>query len=189
MELDANIRRATRATLRTAAIPPPDAFLQSSESFLAAWDDHEEVRPAVIGKYLHGRITLDLAFSCFFLFARRGRLFRWAVRSSRLQIQYVLPDIISEARLTLLKFSALQFYTQEVNFLTFFFDLLSFLTKNSESIPIMGVRSLAGESHHSTTSSCYLSQTGMTLVLPPENTSYNWTNKILCRTLLLTGWL
>lgn len=44
-ELDANIRRATRATLRTAAIPPPDAFLQSSESFLAAWDDHEELSP------------------------------------------------------------------------------------------------------------------------------------------------
>lgn len=42
-ELDADIRRTTRATLRTVASPPPSHFLKSAESFLAAWDDVGEV--------------------------------------------------------------------------------------------------------------------------------------------------
>lgn len=42
-ELDRDIRRTVRATLRTKDSPPPDAFLQSPESFLAAWDHVEEV--------------------------------------------------------------------------------------------------------------------------------------------------
>ena len=41
-ELDADIRRTVRATLRTVASPPPGHFLKSADSFLAAWKDVEE---------------------------------------------------------------------------------------------------------------------------------------------------
>lgn len=43
-ELDQDIRRTVRATLRTVASPPPDTFLTSNVSFLSAWDSVEEVR-------------------------------------------------------------------------------------------------------------------------------------------------
>ncbi|KAG6816120.1 hypothetical protein H0H87_008470 [Tephrocybe sp. NHM501043] len=42
-ELDRDIRRTVRATLRTVDSPPPDAYLQSADSFLAAWDDIDEI--------------------------------------------------------------------------------------------------------------------------------------------------
>lgn len=44
-ELDADIRRTIRATLRTVASPPPSDFLRSSESFLVGWDDVKEIDP------------------------------------------------------------------------------------------------------------------------------------------------
>ena len=43
VELDQNIRRSVRATLRTVTSPPPDAFLKSNKSFLSAWDGVEQV--------------------------------------------------------------------------------------------------------------------------------------------------
>jgi len=42
-ELDRDIRRSIRATLRTVNSPPPDAYLRSTESFLGAYSDLEEV--------------------------------------------------------------------------------------------------------------------------------------------------
>lgn len=45
-ELDRDIRRTIRATLRTVSSPPPDAYLQSQDSFLDAWGHIEEI-PAV----------------------------------------------------------------------------------------------------------------------------------------------
>lgn len=42
-ELDKDIRRAVRGTLRTAASPPPSDFLRSNETFMGAWDHVEEV--------------------------------------------------------------------------------------------------------------------------------------------------
>jgi len=42
-ELDKDIRRTTRATLRTAKSHPPASFLKEEHSFLAAWDEVEEV--------------------------------------------------------------------------------------------------------------------------------------------------
>ncbi|KIM42734.1 hypothetical protein M413DRAFT_444402 [Hebeloma cylindrosporum] len=44
-ELDKDIRRTTRATLRTAKNHPPTAFLKDENSFLAAWDHVEEIPP------------------------------------------------------------------------------------------------------------------------------------------------
>ncbi|KAK0191621.1 Alpha/Beta hydrolase protein [Armillaria mellea] len=44
-ELDRDIRRSLRATLRAKSSPPPDEFLKSSETFLGAWSDYEEVPP------------------------------------------------------------------------------------------------------------------------------------------------
>ncbi|GBE79079.1 predicted protein [Sparassis crispa] len=44
-ELNANPRRTLRATLRTSASPPPDAFLIDPESFLGGWKDVEEIPP------------------------------------------------------------------------------------------------------------------------------------------------
>ncbi|KAF8905777.1 Alpha/Beta hydrolase protein [Gymnopilus junonius] len=44
-ELDKDIRRTIRATLRTVASPPPDAFLKSDESYLTAWDGVGEIPP------------------------------------------------------------------------------------------------------------------------------------------------
>jgi soluble epoxide hydrolase / lipid-phosphate phosphatase len=43
VELDQNIRRSVRATLRTVASPPPDTFLKSNVSYLSAWDSVEQV--------------------------------------------------------------------------------------------------------------------------------------------------
>ncbi|KAF9558413.1 alpha/beta-hydrolase [Agrocybe pediades] len=45
MELDRDVRRTIRATLRTVASPPPDDFLKDKESFLSAWDGVEEIAP------------------------------------------------------------------------------------------------------------------------------------------------
>ncbi|KAF8906764.1 Alpha/Beta hydrolase protein [Gymnopilus junonius] len=45
-ELDKDIRRTVRATLRTVDSPAPDDFLKSDKSFLAAWDGFDEVPPA-----------------------------------------------------------------------------------------------------------------------------------------------
>ncbi|KAF8806818.1 alpha/beta-hydrolase [Phlegmacium glaucopus] len=44
-ELDQDIRRTIRATLRTVASPPPDTFLKSNVSFLSAWDGVEKIPP------------------------------------------------------------------------------------------------------------------------------------------------
>ena len=37
-ELDTDIRRTLRATLRTVASPPPDEFLQQNDTFLGGWE-------------------------------------------------------------------------------------------------------------------------------------------------------
>lgn len=42
-ELDTDIRRSIRATMRTTSSPPPTDFLESDQSFLAAYKDIEEV--------------------------------------------------------------------------------------------------------------------------------------------------
>ncbi|GLB33227.1 putative alpha beta-hydrolase [Lyophyllum shimeji] len=44
-ELDRDIRRTVRATLRTVSSPPPDLYLQSQDSFLDAWGHVEEIPP------------------------------------------------------------------------------------------------------------------------------------------------
>jgi len=44
-ELDKDIRRTVRATLRTVDSPPPSNFLKSDKSFLEAWDEVKEIPP------------------------------------------------------------------------------------------------------------------------------------------------
>ncbi|KAG6835722.1 hypothetical protein H0H93_015349 [Arthromyces matolae] len=44
-ELDRDIRRTLRGTLRSGQSPPPDAFLRSNESFLGAWAHVKEIDP------------------------------------------------------------------------------------------------------------------------------------------------
>ncbi|KAG5351745.1 hypothetical protein C0989_005042 [Termitomyces sp. Mn162] len=44
-ELDKDIRRTIRATLRTVDSPPPDAYLRSADSFLDAWSHVDEIPP------------------------------------------------------------------------------------------------------------------------------------------------
>lgn len=46
-ELDQDIRRTLRATLRTVASPPPDTFLKSNDSYLSAWGGVENVRALI----------------------------------------------------------------------------------------------------------------------------------------------
>ena len=41
-ELDADIRRSLRATLRSTVNPPPKAFLTDTKSYLGAWKDVKE---------------------------------------------------------------------------------------------------------------------------------------------------
>ena len=38
-ELDADVRRTLRGTLRSVRSPPPDAFLADERSFMGAWGD------------------------------------------------------------------------------------------------------------------------------------------------------
>lgn len=44
-ELDKDIRRSLRSTHRTKSSPPPDAFLTSTDNFLGAWADVDEIPP------------------------------------------------------------------------------------------------------------------------------------------------
>ncbi|KAJ7499703.1 alpha/beta-hydrolase [Mycena latifolia] len=44
-QLDMDIRRTIRGTLRTVASPPPDDFLKSPTSYLGAWEDVPEIPP------------------------------------------------------------------------------------------------------------------------------------------------
>lgn len=51
-ELNRDVRRTLRGTLRDVASPPPDSFLTSPDTFLGAWDDLDEVcfsDPLVLG--------------------------------------------------------------------------------------------------------------------------------------------
>ena len=45
LELDKDIRRTLRAILRTVESPPPPAFLTSTVSILAGWDDVAVIPP------------------------------------------------------------------------------------------------------------------------------------------------
>jgi len=42
-ELNRDIRRTLRGTVRDVASPPPESFLTSSETFIGAWDHVDEV--------------------------------------------------------------------------------------------------------------------------------------------------
>lgn len=42
-ELNRDIRRTLRGTIRDVASPPPESFLTSSDTFIGAWDDVDEV--------------------------------------------------------------------------------------------------------------------------------------------------
>jgi len=42
-ELNRDIRRTLRGTMRDVASPPPESFLTSSETFIGAWDHVDEV--------------------------------------------------------------------------------------------------------------------------------------------------
>jgi hypothetical protein len=42
-ELDRDIRRTLRGTLRDVASPPPESFLTSRDTFIGAWDGVDEV--------------------------------------------------------------------------------------------------------------------------------------------------
>ncbi|KAL0064870.1 hypothetical protein AAF712_008123 [Marasmius tenuissimus] len=44
-ELDRDIKRSVRATLRTGGSPPPETFLTSEETFLGAWSGVDEIPP------------------------------------------------------------------------------------------------------------------------------------------------
>lgn len=43
-ELDRDVRRTLRGTLRDVASPPPESFLTSTDTYLGAWDGVDEVR-------------------------------------------------------------------------------------------------------------------------------------------------
>ena len=50
-ELNADIRRTLRSTLRTASSPPPADFLLSTSSYLTAWENVTTVSLRVLGPY------------------------------------------------------------------------------------------------------------------------------------------
>lgn len=72
-ELDRDIRRSVRATLRTVASPPPDAFLKSNESFLSAWDGVKQVSVLTNINYFSNRQSDLKKRSLLFLFLPQKR--------------------------------------------------------------------------------------------------------------------
>lgn len=46
-ELDRDVRRTLRGTLRDVASPPPESFLMSPDTFIGAWDGVDEVRSSM----------------------------------------------------------------------------------------------------------------------------------------------
>lgn len=55
-ELNKDIRRTIRATLRTKASPPPNDYLKSAESFLAAYDHLDEVSSSLLLSAISHRV-------------------------------------------------------------------------------------------------------------------------------------
>jgi soluble epoxide hydrolase/lipid-phosphate phosphatase len=43
VELDRDVRRTLRGTLRDVASPPPKSFLASTDTYMGAWDGVDEV--------------------------------------------------------------------------------------------------------------------------------------------------
>lgn len=48
LELNQDVRRSLRATLRTVQSPPPSGFLTSKTSYLTPWDGVAEVRKNIL---------------------------------------------------------------------------------------------------------------------------------------------
>jgi hypothetical protein len=83
IELDNNITRTIRATLRTVDSPPPATFLKSTSSFLSGWNDVATVRD---GYAIVCQITQGLAdTACSVFHCRGGKLYRRTIYYSRFQ--------------------------------------------------------------------------------------------------------
>ncbi|KXN91140.1 Bifunctional epoxide hydrolase 2 [Leucoagaricus sp. SymC.cos] len=101
-ELNADIRRSLRATLRTVLSPPPDAFLTSETSFLGAWKHVEEIPPVP------------------FFSAREEDYFVAAFE--RQGFLYSALEIVCKAQASLISLLAFGFYTEESRQMSHTFD-------------------------------------------------------------------
>ena len=72
-ELDRDIRRTLRGTLRDVASPPPESFLTSPDTFIGAWDGVDEVCFSVWRVHVSANLYLSDS-SHPILLERRGGL-------------------------------------------------------------------------------------------------------------------
>ena len=94
-ELSKDIRRTLRATLRTVDSPPPDTFLQQTDSFLQGWDNITDV--SIIPRWLVLKLTATSPDTGYTIpHSRRRRLMGRAVQEERLQLQYVYVALALE---------------------------------------------------------------------------------------------
>ncbi|KAF7331051.1 Bifunctional epoxide hydrolase 2 [Mycena venus] len=91
-ELEKDVRRTIRATLRTVASPPPDEFLKSQLSFLAGWDGVSEIPPVPFftpeeEDYFIEQFSIQgfkhSAFRCNFIRKRQNRRASWSFASTQ----------------------------------------------------------------------------------------------------------
>lgn len=61
-ELNRDIRRTLRGTVRDVASPPPESFLTSSETFIGAWDHVDEVCLLFFRRWKFSGTRVDLCF-------------------------------------------------------------------------------------------------------------------------------
>jgi soluble epoxide hydrolase / lipid-phosphate phosphatase len=65
-ELDRDIRRTLRGTLRDVASPPPESFLTSPDTYIGAWDGVDEVCFSVSRAHVSANLYLQIPPIPFF---------------------------------------------------------------------------------------------------------------------------
>ena len=72
-ELDRDVRRTLRGTLRDVASPPPESFLTSRDTYMGAWDGADEVCfTGVAGSRVRVSANLYLSDSSHPILLERG---------------------------------------------------------------------------------------------------------------------
>jgi hypothetical protein len=117
-ELDRDVRRTLRGTLRDVASPPPESFLMSPDTFIGAWDGVDEVR------FSMSRVPVTTCLlTCTFRFlpsrSSRKRKRIIGLSSTALVVSNTV-SVLSPFTYSVTNISAvaaLQFYTEEVLFI------------------------------------------------------------------------
>jgi soluble epoxide hydrolase/lipid-phosphate phosphatase len=117
-ELNRDVRRTLRGTLRDVATPPPDSFLTSRDTYVGAWDGVDEVGffCALLGL---GPCVKPILRSPQSHSSRKRRRITGLSNTAKAALITVSFHASRECGKLILFFAALQFYTAEVRVIAF----------------------------------------------------------------------